>query len=179
MLRLYDGKNYLSRISYLNNHISVSPLSKTLASKNPAPANMLLSEGLLANIITHLNILKIFGPFPFSFDKIKGVLGLSSSRNILATQLSNVLLLLISILVWIQLGLFRKSVPTVVTFEGMIYGASNIIFVIGNFIYLQRKDHVVELFNLFLKFEKSQIESKKGNFDVFLNSNSNFHISAY
>lgn len=128
---------------------------------------MLLTEGLLGNIISHLNVLKACGPFPFAFDKKKQVLSFSSKISILATQLTTALLLAIAILLWSQLWMFRNKVPIVVTFEGMIYASSNIIFVVGSFIYLKRKDKVIELFNLIVKFERNQLNSSLGKLNIF------------
>lgn len=128
---------------------------------------MLLTEGLLGNIILHLKVLKICGPFPFVFDKKTTGINFSSYKSILATQLTTSLLLAIAILLCGQLWLLRKKVSIVVSFEGMIYAASNIIFVIGSFMFLKRKDQVIELFSLIVQFERTQLNSSLGKLSMF------------
>lgn len=128
---------------------------------------MLLQERLLANIISHLKVLKTCGTFPFSFDMKKQALSFSSKTSILTTQLTTALLLAIAILLFGQIWLLRNKVPIVLSFEGMIYASSYTTFVIGSYIYLKRKDMVVELFNLILKFERTQLNSSLGKFCIY------------
>lgn len=97
-----------------------------------------------------------------SFDKKKQVIQFSSKTSILATQLTTTLLLAIAMFLCRQLWLFRKKVSIFVTFEGMVYAASNIIFVIGSFMSLKRKDQVIELFSLIVQFERTQLTSSLG-----------------
>ncbi len=120
---------------------------------------MLLNENLLDLISLHLRVLKIFGPYPFKLDKLSRVLSSADNKNVLPTKVTISLLLTIAILTWAQLWLSRGNVSTVVTYEGMIYAASDVTFVVTGYVYLVRQRDVIELFNLVCNFERRYYNS--------------------
>lgn len=138
---------------------SGSSVTKTFTYIFLTISTMLLTEGLLDNIVAHLKVLKICGPFPFRFDKKNGLLRCSSSANILKAQITIALLSIICFLLWAQIWLYQDNFEIVVIYEGMLYSASDIVLVTGSLMFLIRRNRVIELFNLILKFEKNQLNS--------------------
>ncbi len=121
---------------------------------------MLLTKNLLPLIRLHLKVLNLFGKFPYSYDGNKSKLVFQTKKGLKGECLKHVVLAIIAIIMAYQLFHYRYSFPSAVKYEGILYTCGLLTFVITAHIYFEKSDYVVELFNLFLRFEQNYFTGK-------------------
>lgn len=121
---------------------------------------MLLQENLVYIFRIHVELQSILGltNFMFSSDK-NGLCALvpcpPEKNRWMKKKL--VLLLIFTLVIWIQLIQGRRRFPLVVVFESLIYCVLSTVFTVVRWVYIQEQDTTIEFFRLIFQFERKHL----------------------
>lgn len=121
---------------------------------------MLLTNHLLQFFLLHLNVLQLFGKFPYVNDGKKRKLIFCNKNGLKGEHFKHTFLAIISIIITYKLFHYRNSFPNAVIYEEILYTCGLLTFIITVEVYFWKCDNVVELLNLFLRFEQNFLSGK-------------------
>jgi len=120
---------------------------------------MLLEENLIAYIKYYLLVQRLQGTCPYKVSKSLN-LNSNSPGKMRWEHIKTTLYALYVCVLWIQLIHERRSVELVISLESLLFATGAQVFCFTKWVTFKRRDQLIELFNLFLQFEKQHLYSK-------------------
>jgi len=125
---------------------------------------MLLHENLIAYVQKHIKLQAFTGNCPIRLAQgLKGELKLvaANDRRLKYEYIKTKLYYIFAFCLWMQLfyGLGKERV--IVSVQSFLYVTAGSVYPFTKWMFLQRRDWFIELFNLMTKFEKTDLKGKK------------------
>jgi len=125
---------------------------------------MLIHENLIAQVKTHLKLQAFTGNVPFRMitgKKGELTLGAANKQRLQYEYVKTKLYYMFAACLWLQLfyGLGKERV--IVSVQSFLYVTAGSVYPFTKWIFLQRRDWFIELFNLMTKFEKTDLKGKQ------------------
>ncbi|CAL8140903.1 unnamed protein product [Orchesella dallaii] len=114
---------------------------------------MLLLDNLISYVQALLRVQATLGTIPFEFST-SNQLKLSSKRVLRRAYVKNILLFFYSAVIWAQFLYYQEDTPMVIKLQGFVFALSASAYSVTKWTVFKKREDFVELFNLFIQFEK-------------------------